>query len=99
MGHVFSLNNSILNSVYPCRQPIQSTLPPRNSRLLLPVNDMPKKSKVSSNTSQSSKSASAVSSDLTFPDISQKEGLECRVLLEDQIILIDVRYIQVPAIR
>ncbi|OAX43572.1 hypothetical protein K503DRAFT_853242 [Rhizopogon vinicolor AM-OR11-026] len=50
---------------------------------------MPKKSKVSNNTSQSSKSASAVSSDLTFPDISQKEGLECRVLLEDQIILID----------
>ncbi|KAJ8597959.1 hypothetical protein M405DRAFT_802815 [Rhizopogon salebrosus TDB-379] len=48
---------------------------------------MPKKSKISNNTPQSSKSA--VPSGLNFPDISQKEGLECRVLLEDQILLID----------
>jgi hypothetical protein len=26
-----------------------------------------------------------------FPELSAKEGLECRVLLEDQVLLIDVR--------
>lgn len=30
-------------------------------------------------------------SDVKFPELSTKEGLECRVLLEDQILLIDVR--------
>ena len=59
---------------------------------------MPKKSKASHNVQRSNVQLlvtpkSAVPSDLTFPDISQKQGLECRVLLEDQIILIDVRFI------
>lgn len=26
-----------------------------------------------------------------FPELSKKEGLECRVLLEDQVLVIDVR--------
>jgi len=26
-----------------------------------------------------------------FPELSKKKGLECRVLLEDQVLLIDVR--------
>lgn len=29
--------------------------------------------------------------DVKFPELSTKDGLECRVLLEDQILLIDVR--------
>lgn len=29
--------------------------------------------------------------DVKFPELSTKKGLECRVLLEDQILLIDVR--------
>ncbi|KAG0705898.1 hypothetical protein DFH29DRAFT_904203 [Suillus ampliporus] len=51
---------------------------------------MPKiqKSKASNNITRSLPK-SAVPSGLTFPEISQKEGLECRVLLEDQIMLID----------
>ena len=30
-------------------------------------------------------------SNVKFPELSTKKGLECRVLLEDQILLIDVR--------
>jgi hypothetical protein len=40
-----------------------------------------------------------VSPTLTFPDILQKEALECRVLLEDQIIIIDVRFISILQLR
>ena len=29
--------------------------------------------------------------DVKFPELSKKKGLECRVLLEDQILLINVR--------
>lgn len=52
---------------------------------------MPKQSKASKQTPRKS----AVSPALTFPDILQKDTLECRVLLEDQIIFIDVRFVYV----
>jgi hypothetical protein len=55
---------------------------------------MPKKLKASKDIVQPSHK-STVSPALNFPDISQKESLECRVLLEDQIIIIDVRFISV----
>jgi hypothetical protein len=43
-------------------------------------------------TEQSSKlSAAKVEPARVFPGLSFKENLECRVLLEDQILLIDVR--------
>jgi hypothetical protein len=32
-----------------------------------------------------------VSSDLSFPELSQKNDLECRAILDDQILVIDVR--------
>lgn len=35
------------------------------------------------------------SNDAKFPGLSMKKGLECRVLLEDQILLIDVRTVDV----
>jgi hypothetical protein len=61
---------------------------------VLQAPNMPKKSKASKDIVQLSHKF-AVSPALTFPDISQKEALECRVLLEDQIILIEVRFISV----
>ena len=33
----------------------------------------------------------ALPNNVEFPELSTKKGLECRVLLEDQIMLIDVR--------
>ena len=36
---------------------------------------------------------------ISFPTVSPKEGLECNVLLDDQIILIDVRASSRNAIR
>lgn len=49
---------------------------------------MPKKSKASKDIVQPPHK-SAVAPALVFPDILQKEALECRILLENQIILVD----------
>ena len=48
---------------------------------------MAKKAKAPSASSHTATQTPSV----TFPTISVKEGLECRALLEDQILLIDVR--------
>ncbi|KAG2367517.1 hypothetical protein BDR07DRAFT_1393475 [Suillus spraguei] len=53
---------------------------------------MPKKSKASKDIVQPPHK-SAVAPALVFPDILQKEALECRILLENQIILVDVCFI------
>jgi len=50
-----------------------------------PVTPLPSSAPVASNSSL------LVSSDLAFPELSQKNDLECRAILEDQILVIDVR--------
>jgi hypothetical protein len=52
-----------------------------------PVTPLPSSAPVASNSSL------LISSDLAFPELSQKIDLECRAILDDQILVIDVRYI------
>lgn len=53
---------------------------------------MPKRKTTSKATGSVSTAATHTPpTDVKFPELSTKKGLECRVLLEDQILLIDVR--------
>lgn len=51
-----------------------------------PITPLPSAVPVASNSS-----LLVVSSDLAFPELSQKNDLECRAILDDQILVIDVR--------
>ena len=58
---------------------------------------MPKRKTTSTATTSVSTAATGhtPATNVKFPELSAKEGLACRVLLEDQVLLIDVRMVPI----